>query len=90
MNPINHKSANLLLTKPDELTDEQCISITGEKVIFDDGTYGINTYWKPTPTELIALNSNHCVKLTILGVSHPPVAVNVCSLTNHDIVEPNT
>lgn len=44
---------------------------------YEDGTFAIVTYWKPSPEELALLNSNGLVKLHVLGYVSPPVAVCV-------------
>ncbi len=42
-----------------------------------DGTPAMVTAWLPTPAELAALNAGAAVHVRILGVSHPPMMVEV-------------
>lgn len=46
--------------------------------IFDEEIEGVNhmtSVWEPTPRELDELNAGGAVRLTILGVAHPPVQI---------------
>lgn len=42
-----------------------------------EGTPAMVTAWQPTPDELERLNAGASVHLRILGVSHPPVMIEV-------------
>ena len=35
------------------------------------------TAWEPTPEELVRLNQGACIYLTVVGVAHPPVLLEV-------------
>lgn len=36
----------------------------------------MESWWEPTPEELAELNAGGCVRLTVVGQVHPPVAVD--------------
>lgn len=40
----------------------------------------LSSYWKPNAEELAALNAGLPIKLSFLGTTHPPVAVEVEAL----------
>lgn len=37
----------------------------------------MTSFWRPSPDDLAALNAGACVSLTVLGLSHPVVALGV-------------
>jgi len=44
---------------------------------YDDGTPIMQTAWQITPSELARLRDGQPIILTILGISHPPVLLEV-------------
>ncbi len=46
-------------------------------VVLPTGTPAMATAWQPTPAELERLNAGAPLHLIILGVSHPPVILEV-------------
>lgn len=80
MNPLRHPKTNAELGKPanwDESLGE-CLSLP---VVREPGTDKeppvLNSYWRPTPAELIALNEGGAVNLRVFGISHPVVWLGV-------------
>lgn len=69
------EGANLILHKPDDMTDEECSSLH----VLVEGDAMISA-WHPTPEELKALNAGQPVYLYIYGSAHPPVAIGVKAL----------
>ncbi len=45
---------------------------------------GLSSLWKPTEEELNLLNNGGVVELTVLGLKHPPVIVEVASMVAYD------
>ncbi len=43
----------------------------------NDGLLTLTTAWEPTPDELAAIAAGAPIYLTIVGTTHPPVAVGV-------------
>lgn len=73
-----HSTNNMLLGKPASMTDEQCISVPATLIV--EGSLGqpeIQTFWRPLPEELAALNRGASVVLTVVGSGHPPVKLEV-------------
>ncbi len=44
----------------------------------------LHSYWKPTEVELAKLNAGALIRLTIFGEVHPPVGMDVPSLSKHE------
>lgn len=65
-------NANLILHKPENMTDEECSSLHVVRC-----EHGFTSAWFPTPEELKLINSGSPVYLTIFGDSHPPVYLGV-------------
>ena len=71
MLPLRISGATRILA---ETQDEYyALAIRDEEV---DGCNQMTSVWEPTPTELAMLNAGGAVRLTILGVGHPPVALS--------------
>jgi hypothetical protein len=51
----------------DEIIDEQV----------NGSAHAMTTAWEPTPEELAKLNAGAHVHITLLGISHPPILVQV-------------
>lgn len=73
MNKCQHPFNNFVLGAPPGMTHEQCTALAVTKVIYEEGTLGLRSYWKPTPEELATLNTGGYICLEILGGVHPPV-----------------
>lgn len=55
------------------------LCIRDELVEVDSGRFvnGMSSLWEPTPKQLALLNAGGKVRITILGLQHPPVALDV-------------
>lgn len=74
MTPTQIKNCNLLLSKPSDMTDEEC----GELWAKHDKVNGIyQTAWVPNELELAQLKQGHAVILHVWSKGHPPVALTV-------------
>ena len=72
-----HSTSNILLGKPVGWTDQECITVPATLLIADGQRTMIQTFWRPEPAELEALNKGGSVMLTIVDSQHPPVRVEV-------------
>lgn len=45
------------------------------------GYRAVSSYWKPTPEELAELNAGGYVRLTVIGLTHPVVAIGTGQVT---------
>lgn len=72
-----HSTSNMLLGKPPNLTDEQCMTVPATLILGGDLGPEIQTFWRPLPQELEALNRGASVMLTVCSTAHPPVKVEV-------------
>ena len=76
MQPIQHPLCNDVLRRPEGMTEDQCgdLPIAREEI---DGVPYVWSFWQPEPEELEAINEGKPVALRFVGVTHPPVSVNV-------------
>ena len=72
MRPIDFPQANLTLSKPDSMTDEECGSLR----VYRSGPQMFSC-WQPSEEERAAIAAGAPVWLYVLGAAHPPVAVEV-------------
>ena len=69
MEPKKFKEQNCILCKPDNMTDEQCVSLPCFR-----HPYGIISKWKASDEEIEIINKTGEIWLVILGQQHhPPV-----------------
>lgn len=73
--PIKFEGANVDLAKPDNMTDEQCMTLPAEKNIDLGGFPYYLTAWMPNKEDMEAMNAGRPLFLKVLGLSHPPVAL---------------
>lgn len=53
----------------------------------ENGNNHMVTFWKPTAEELKFLNDGHFINLTIPGIMHPPIAVEVLPMKITEVTE---
>lgn len=75
MMPIDFEGSNITLSKPSNMTDEQCLEIKGFKGTDGDNFPFILTMWKPNKEDIAAINAGDPICLKILGHSIPPVCL---------------
>lgn len=73
---VKHPSTNAVLGKPPEMTEEQCSSLMVTRAEMDNIPCVIS-YWKPSDKEMLLLAQGEPIRICILGVTQPPIAVGV-------------
>jgi hypothetical protein len=74
MNPINH-GATRILGAPKEWDAEKHGTCVGLPIIDAHGQ--MYSYWRPTMMERLRVAIGVPVRLSVVGKSHPPVAISV-------------
>lgn len=78
MRPAQHTSNNDVLGAPKGATVDECQALPITRVVWpEQQLQGVVSYWRPTPAELQLLNGGAMVRLSVMGRTHPPLAVGV-------------
>lgn len=78
MNRHHHPSNNDVLGAPAGVPIEQCAALPVTRVWFNDvQQHAVASYWMPTAAELALLNAGAAVRLSVMGRTHPPLAIGV-------------
>jgi hypothetical protein len=77
MRPTQHPSNNDVLRAPPGATVDECQPLAITRVHYDNGTFGVWSFWRPSEAERAAIASGALIQLCALGVTHPPIAVMV-------------
>jgi len=84
----HHPACDHLLGAPSDMQDGSC---SGLPVAYTEDQYGTwaNSFWKPDPEELEALNNGGSIMLQIraVGKRHPVVGMTVCTDKTEDYSE---
>jgi len=72
-----HPSNNFVLRAPPGVPIEECKALPVTRVVYEDMTPGMRSYWKPSEDDLKKLNTGSVICLEVLGDSHPMVIVAV-------------
>lgn len=75
MMPVDFEGSNIILTKPKDMTDEQCMSVHAYKGVDDESIPFLLTVWQPSKEDIDAINAGRPICLKICGQSMPPVAL---------------
>lgn len=75
MMPIDFPGANLTLTKPENMTDEQCMSIKAYQDIDQDGFAFILTLWQPSKDDIDAINAGQPICVKVMSAGFAPMAI---------------
>lgn len=73
MRPIHFPESNITFGKPENMTDEECYSVSAYK-----GDGYINTVWMPNKEDIEAINAGRPIILSITGQGMPPVSLFTC------------
>jgi hypothetical protein len=77
MRPIHFPESNREFSKPSDMTDEQCSSISAY-VGESNGFPYINTVWMPNKEDIDAINAGRPIILSITSNGMPPVSLFTC------------
>jgi hypothetical protein len=75
MLPTDFKERNFVFTKPNDMTDEQCMDLPVWKGNTTDGFPAIISCWKLSKEDLEQIQENGCIWLSITGNGMPPVSL---------------
>lgn len=88
MNFVKHPACNHVIGAPRDW-DQRALSCDALPVnvlpLPEQNCLQLTSYWKPTPDELIELNSGGYVTLGVLGRSHPVVTLGVVPRTTAEV-----
>lgn len=70
MIPQRFALANTVMTRPADMTEEECFDVHAFK-----GEKQVVTAWRPTPEEIMKINLGEPVWLIVWGDGMPPVCV---------------
>ena len=85
MMPIDFPGSNLVLTKPGNMTDEQCMSIRAFKSTDLDGFPFILTMWQPSKEDIESINQGNPICVKVLAEGFAPMSI----FTVNEKGEPN-
>lgn len=77
MNPTQHPSNNDVLRPPAGASVDECRALPITRVVYGETTPAVISYWKPSAEQLRLLNTGAPVWLSVLGMTHPPMAIGV-------------
>lgn len=75
MRHIHFKEANKFFTKPADMADEECSSISAHLGSDHLGRPYINTVWMPNKEDIDAINAGRGIIVTIYGPGLPPMSL---------------
>jgi hypothetical protein len=75
MHPVKFDNANTDLVKPEDMDDDQCLSLPAEQGIDDQGFPYFLTAWQPNREDIEALKNGRPLFIKIFGNSHPPIGL---------------
>ena len=76
MHPETFPESNTTFTKPGNMTDEQCTSLSAWRGMTDDGYAVVITHWKPSYEDLQALNAGGGIYVMVFaGGQLPPMSL---------------
>ena len=77
MHPIQHLSNNDVLQPPAGASVDECRALPITRVVYGSGVPGVVSYWQPSPEQLRLLAAGAAVWISVLGMTHPPLALGV-------------
>jgi hypothetical protein len=77
MRPTQHPSNNDVLRAPAGSTVEECRPLAITRIVFDDKTPGVVSFWLPTAAERAAIAGGAMIFMKVIGHTHPPVLIGV-------------
>lgn len=78
MRPTQHTSNNDVLRPPRGASADECRPLPITRVLYQPSNMpAVVSYWQPTPEQLALLNAGRPVWLSVMGSTHPPMAIGV-------------
>ena len=78
MRPTQHPSNNDVLKAPAGATVDECRALPITRVLYQPSNMpAVVSYWQPTPAQIELLKAGRPVWLSIVGHTHPPLAIGV-------------
>lgn len=77
MKPIQHSSNNDVLAAPRGASTDECRALAITRVKYGDDIPGIWSFWQPTDVERQLIAAGASIRLSVIGLTHPPVHVGV-------------
>lgn len=75
MLPIDFEGSNLTLNKPENMTDEECMSIQAYRGIDKESVPFICTCWQPSKEDIEAIAAGRPIWVSTLGHSFAPMSI---------------
>lgn len=78
MQPIQHPTNNDVLAAPPGVSADECRALYITRLLYQpSNTPAVVSYWQPSAEQLRLLNAGKPVWLSIIGYTHPPLAIGV-------------
>ncbi len=84
MIPIDFEGSNIIMEKPKEMTDEQCMPLHAMKSVTTDGFPFFIECWQPNKEDIEAIINGRPIYIQILSNSLPPISVWTLN-ENHEV-----
>ena len=82
MKPVELENPDIVLRGPADMPG--CGDLTAI-MVSENGYPGFVSLWKPSQAELAALMKGGAVTLSVVGMSHPPVALGVMDISGNPV-----
>lgn len=76
MVPASFDGADVVLSRPSEMTDEECEPLSIKRMQTEGGTPVVLSCWKLTQEELEEFSRTGRIWVTVYGTTMPPIALN--------------
>jgi hypothetical protein len=75
MRPVDFEGSNIVMGKPEGMTDEQCIDVPAHIGVDNDGFPFVLTVWQPNKEDIEAVNAGRPLMLKLIGSSMQPACI---------------
>lgn len=79
MNKFQHSSCNDVLAAPPGFAIDECAALPVLRHRAEDGTHLVSSFWRPNPGELESLVRGNGACVTVMGLTHAPLRVDVAN-----------
>jgi len=77
MKPTQHPSNNDVLLPPPGESHDECRPLPITPVQFSNGIPAVWSFWQPSEAERTAIASGAPIRMSAIGLTHPPIALGV-------------